>query len=42
MDERMRFVIRLEDGETMASLCQKTLCFQRVLEPPAGLEPATC
>ena len=23
MDERMRFVIRLEDGETMASLCRE-------------------
>jgi Homeodomain-like domain len=23
MDERMRFVIRLKDGETMASLCRE-------------------
>jgi hypothetical protein len=23
MDERMRFVIRLKDGESMASLCQE-------------------
>jgi len=23
MDERMRFVIRLQDGETMASLCRE-------------------
>jgi hypothetical protein len=25
MDERMRFVIRLKDGETMASLCRVVL-----------------
>jgi hypothetical protein len=24
MDERMRFVIRLKDGESMASLCRKS------------------
>jgi len=28
MDERMRFVIRLKDGETMASLCREFSVFE--------------